>query len=267
MADPGFPENLRWLCSFEASVSEACRGMQINRQQFSKYLAGSSRPSDRNLRRICTYFRVEIADLHLPHDEFLLSEAATSRTEERSVRTESFGLQAAFENQRTALRSYLGGYHCYFKSFNWPGRIHCALTLMHDRDGSIYTRTIERYHDPLTGSLFLSKYSGQATFLYGRIFIVEFQTLAKDTIIETVLYPQRRTALNVMPGVTFGVSAHHRGPHMETIVWKYLGANVDLRLAMEGVGLHDPRSRAVDPAVRTILANSEKGVQEPLEAS
>lgn len=267
MADPGLPENLRWLCSFEQSVSEACRGMQINRQQFSKYLAGTSKPSDRNLRRICSYFEIQVSDLHLPHDEFLLSASAVSRADETHIRTENFGLQAAFENQRGALRNYLGGYHCYFNSFSWPGRIHCALSFMFDCNGSIHTRTIERYHDPQTNSLFLSKYSGQAACLYGRIFIVEFQTLARDTIIETVLYPQPRTALNMISGVTFGVSDHHRRPHMETIVWKYLGATVDLRLAMEGVGLHDPLSPAVDPAVHSILANAEYGSSRPLDAS
>jgi transcriptional regulator with XRE-family HTH domain len=49
-----FVRNLKLMCSYAPSISEACRSMGINRQQFTKYLNGTSRPSARNLRRICT---------------------------------------------------------------------------------------------------------------------------------------------------------------------------------------------------------------------
>ena len=53
-----FPENLAYLCGFHASIAEVCRRLAINRQQFNKYLAGTSRPSRCNMRRICDMWGV-----------------------------------------------------------------------------------------------------------------------------------------------------------------------------------------------------------------
>src|SRR5260221_599391 len=48
-----FATNLRLLCGRHRSVSEVCRRLAINRQQFNKYLAGPSLPSSATLVRIC----------------------------------------------------------------------------------------------------------------------------------------------------------------------------------------------------------------------
>ncbi|MEM8878188.1 MAG: helix-turn-helix transcriptional regulator [Pseudomonadota bacterium] len=58
-----FAHNLRVLCDAEPSVSAVCRGMGVNRQQFSRYLAGTSLPNRKNLDRICEYFGVSAASL------------------------------------------------------------------------------------------------------------------------------------------------------------------------------------------------------------
>ena len=70
MGNEIFAENLRLLCSYEKSVSEVCRSVNINRQQFSKYLSGANQPSSNNLRRICDHFQVQQAELYLPCEEF-----------------------------------------------------------------------------------------------------------------------------------------------------------------------------------------------------
>lgn len=51
-------QNLRLICAREKSVSEICREIGINRQQFGKYLSGRSRPSQNNMHRICQHFGV-----------------------------------------------------------------------------------------------------------------------------------------------------------------------------------------------------------------
>ena len=62
-------QNLKLLCSFEKSISQVCRAIGINRQQFSKYLSGASQPSAYNLNQICDHFSIRPADLYLPADE------------------------------------------------------------------------------------------------------------------------------------------------------------------------------------------------------
>src|SRR5262245_55043078 len=50
------PENLRTLCERAGTVSDMCRKIGINRQQFNKYLAGTHAPSKSNLRAIASFF-------------------------------------------------------------------------------------------------------------------------------------------------------------------------------------------------------------------
>jgi len=61
--------NLSRLCEGEDSIAAVCRATQINRQQFNRYLAGSSIPNGRNLEKICRYFRTDVSELFRPHRE------------------------------------------------------------------------------------------------------------------------------------------------------------------------------------------------------
>lgn len=63
--------NLRLLCSHYRSIAEVCRKLAINRAQFNKYLAGQSRPTPYNLKRICDFFGVEDYELLLPPEQFV----------------------------------------------------------------------------------------------------------------------------------------------------------------------------------------------------
>ncbi len=254
MIESDFCKNLSFLCTYEASVSEACRVMGINRQQFSKYLNGTSTPSNKNMHKICDYFEIRLSDLYLPEGEFQQTEAIIHRQmQSKSSRPMPGPLAMAFQNQGRSLSKYLGLYLCYFHSFSWKGRILCAVTHLFEKDGIVQTKTIERSRDPDDNAFFLSKYRGQATLLGNRIFVVEFQELAKDAIVETILYPMSRSRLTYMQGVTFGVSSQRRHPYMSKSVWKYLGPNADTKEALKMVGVHDISSRLVDPQVRNYL--------------
>lgn len=59
-------ENLKLLTGYYKSVAEVCRRLEINRQQFNKYLNGSTLPSRHTFQRICNFFGVEDYELLLP---------------------------------------------------------------------------------------------------------------------------------------------------------------------------------------------------------
>ncbi len=61
-----FADNLRALCARHGSIAAVCSGIGMNRQQFNKYLAGSTLPNAPALERICGFFRVEPASLFQP---------------------------------------------------------------------------------------------------------------------------------------------------------------------------------------------------------
>jgi transcriptional regulator with XRE-family HTH domain len=53
-----FADNLRALCARHGSIAAVCSGIGMNRQQFNKYLAGSTLPNAPALERICGFFKV-----------------------------------------------------------------------------------------------------------------------------------------------------------------------------------------------------------------
>ncbi len=254
MIDGDFAKNLRLVCGFEKSVSEVCRSVGINRQQFSKYLNNSSRPSPYNLQRIADYFAIEPLDLHLSHDQFSdRMRFHPGRVGKLSRSPQNQPLMKAFPGDLAKLRRYLGYYLVYFHSFSWDGFILCSVSHVFEVDGMICTKMIERARDPAEGTLYLSKYDGQMSLLGNRIFVVEHQSLANDAIVETVLQPIERSQLVLLRGTTLGLSSTRRETYVSRCVWKHIGTNVDLRAALEAVGLIQIEGNSIDPKILRIL--------------
>ena len=60
-------ENLRRLCESHASVSAVCRGLDINRTQFERYLQGITVPNKKTAKLICDYFGIDEDELYQNH--------------------------------------------------------------------------------------------------------------------------------------------------------------------------------------------------------
>lgn len=56
--------NLRRLVSSHASVAAVCRGLNMNRTQFERYLQGKSMPNRATAKLICDYFRIDEDELY-----------------------------------------------------------------------------------------------------------------------------------------------------------------------------------------------------------
>ncbi|MBZ9742145.1 MULTISPECIES: helix-turn-helix domain-containing protein [unclassified Mesorhizobium] len=56
--------NLRRLVGSHPSVSAVCRGLNMNRSQFERYLQGKSLPNRATARLICDYFRIDEDELY-----------------------------------------------------------------------------------------------------------------------------------------------------------------------------------------------------------
>ena len=70
MPHENFSINLRIVCDQQISVAHICRKMEINRQQFNKYLSGQIYPSKYNLNTICQYFQLSEKEFNLKSNEF-----------------------------------------------------------------------------------------------------------------------------------------------------------------------------------------------------
>ena len=58
-----FAENLRAMCARHGSIAAVCRALAMNRQQFNKYLSGSTLPNVATLEKICGFFGIEAESL------------------------------------------------------------------------------------------------------------------------------------------------------------------------------------------------------------
>ena len=248
-------QNLRLLCRSQRSVSEVCRRIGINRQQFGRYLSGAGRPSAHNLQRICDYFGVTEADLLIEPTEF--REKLRART--RGHRTAAGGpaldraLRGIFPGDAHLLKRYLGLYHYYFRSPTWPGHVIRGLVQLRGRDGLVWSRSVTRTRDRSAGVLYRSSYMGLATMLHDRIFLVEVQKTALDAVVETILYPAARSRGAAIRGVTFGVSFPTGDPYMAPIVWQPLGPAVHVREALKRVGVFGAGDVRIDRNVLAVL--------------
>lgn len=61
-----FSKTLKSLCGTKGSINMVCQGLGINRQQFAKYLSGSTLPSIYAVQRMAEYFEVEASIFFAP---------------------------------------------------------------------------------------------------------------------------------------------------------------------------------------------------------
>ncbi|WP_460060588.1 helix-turn-helix domain-containing protein [Pseudomonas sp. H2_H09] len=87
-----FSQNLRLLCGYYKSVAMVCRSLDINRQQFNKYLGAQAAPSLFTLRKICAFFGVDEDEIFSEHESFraLLSRQRAAREPDSAVPADFF---------------------------------------------------------------------------------------------------------------------------------------------------------------------------------
>ena len=233
-----FSNNLQFLCSYEKSVSTLCRNININRQQFNKYLKGISTPSSYNLRKICNYFHIDMEEIHMNHSEFIKLKDLANNTD--SDYKSTFFTKSLFSSGVKNIRKYLGDYHTYYYSPNIEGESYImrAFSRLYEIDGMVFSKTIEYFTDPVEDAVFFAKYNGQVAYLNNRLFILEYENLVKDAIVETILFPMNRTHSKLLHGVTFGLSSKKHNPFVSRCVWKHVKESSSVKENIASLGLY-----------------------------
>ena len=246
-----FTLNLRLLSSKHRSVADICRQMKLNRQQFNKYLAGSSLPSAQNLRRIAIFFGVEEGDLFQSHNDFAKHILSTPTVDVMPVALQKFWETQYSKRSITAasLKRYCGYYHLHFRSPAWPNRIIRSVAVIYQQDGRTYIRNLERLvrrDKPHLGN-FVVKYHGIVMLEGDRIFTVDRPDVGDGTIALTVLYPSQRQHLVLLHGLVLAVTAGSgRQPYASRIVFSFLGKTPDVREAIGACGVFSVDSEEID---------------------
>ncbi len=246
-----FSENLRSLCAEYGNVSQICRDIGLNRQQFNRYINGSSLPSAHNLRRIARHFDLTEAQLFAPPETF---EAALRRAQPNPDETPSEAFLAPYRGQQKSLKRYLGFYHSYFCTPSWEGKIFCALVRLGEKDGLITVRSHENATSPDRSLRQISRYEGLVTMRGNRIFVTEHERTREGSIAQTILYTAHRQQLKYLRGMTMGLAWRpYPHPYSTKTIWKRLDERVSPREAIAACGIFPEHSTRIDPTIRKFL--------------
>ncbi len=254
-------ENMRYLCHQKASISEVCRDLAINRQQFNKYLSGVSRPSSANLNKICRYFNCDENTIGLPHAQFIQYMEHPSQRERQSYPSQLMELmEVAYPKVDSELMRYQGFYHVYCHSIGFPGYITKSLAHFYIKDDRMFCKTIERMTkvEEEKGPGFTFKYFGAVSLLSDRIYLIEMESLLKKNLFMTVLYPAYQPKFQFINGVSTGVaSTHGRDPASRYTTYEFLGKSINIRQGLKACGLFKSDSEAISDEVKNRLTPRE----------
>lgn len=254
--DENFSRNLRSLCADVGSISQICRDIGINRQQFNRYLNGSGMPSAHNLRRIARHFDLSEETLFATPSAF--DKAIRSTLPDQGDRTAEAFL-APYRNQQKNLRRYLGFYHSFFCTPSWEGRIFCSLVRFTEKDGLITCRSYENATSGDESVKQISRYQGLVTLRGNRIFITEHEQAHEGSVAQTILYTAHRQQLKYLRGMTMGVAWRpYPHPYAARTIWKKLSERVSAREAIAACGTYPAQSLQIEPTIRNHL-NTQTG--------
>lgn len=250
-----FTLNLRDACATRRSISQVCREIGINRQQFNRYISGEARPSAHNVTRIAAYFGVSPQDFELLPRQF---EARMRRPDRHH--SEAGLLLEGFPGDTVGLRRHIGYYQTYHLSLSWPGRVVCSCARIYE-EGSIRVKSIERIRDATNEIWQFSKYVGLVTFWRNRIFIAERSVGRQPMLSQTILMPFEVHQRVYLRGTTMGVSWRKENlPYASRMIWRHIGQEPDLRQMLSRCGLLSFGSRQLPATVRNFLDTPEAEV-------
>lgn len=258
MIQTNFQRNLRLLTNYSVSISDICRRVQINRQQYHRYLSGAVRPSPRQMLKLCDHFGVEESEMLMEHAQFREIIAVRRHSGAALDPLGGFivGLSCINPRSTRLLEPHLGFYYSYFRPVEFPDMVLRSLVSVFTRAGFVYVKTIENYSAVKRRSRRILKHTGVMYHTGERIIVHEREAIVGQMMWTTILLPSRPDQASVMPGLTLGVSSGaKRDVACYRVIWEALGHPVDIRSALSGAGLYDLTSPVIPRDIRAAIAN------------
>lgn len=252
-------QNLKLLCSYSGSISAACRGIGISRQQFTKYLSAKAVPSLRTIRRICDYFGLDDWELMLEPTEFkeLIALKPKENDTSNSPLAEFFMLEPdELEKSKENLKRFEGYYYNHFMPRYADRCIVRSLVHIFFDKGQCYLKNIERYDDGSGNAASVVKYQGIIQYSVGRLFLYEREASMRRMSWQSVLYTTDLKTVRYLSGLSMGITSNSkRDIACYRVIFQFLGKDIDKRRALGGCGRYDSDSREIPPFIRNRIRN------------
>lgn len=257
-----FSANLRLLCDRESSISQVCRKIGINRQQFNKYLSGRHMPSGGNVRLIANHFGLSPELLFEDHDRFLaLVDGNFFETLDhlrKSPQVIHF-LETATVSSKIEMGEYLGCYDRYHYSSIYTRRILRSSFCMY-RNGDFlnhyYVERFPSYENP-SRTAYIFKYHGFSFVLDDRVFTIDFETVQRNEFTFGIFSSVQRSSKRFLFGIVSGVAATmFRQPFSTRAVLHYRKPGLLTRAELETASALDMNDPSIPREARDYLGES-----------
>jgi transcriptional regulator with XRE-family HTH domain len=256
-AADGFAENLRKYCQKKASIALVCRETQIHRQQFNKYLSGTSFPNAHNLSKICKYLGVTAEALFVTKPATQMPSAFATKNHAAPLKQDlQFNSENILQRQNfassdvpQAIRE--GSYFCYFP---YPGHGNLLLRSyirVWKNDGAlVFSRStrVGRYGDK------------NSSMTRGRHFGMVVQSSDEVSFVgRNKQAPHQVSLINIDCKTIF--DRHHFGIAMT----RAAGNSIACRMALEFLGPIHP-TRSIVRSLGLVQANDDSVKKEIRQA-
>lgn len=207
-----FAANLRLICEQRGTISQICRKIRINRQQFNKYLSGRHQPSAANVRLIANHFGLSPAVLMVDHDSFrALVDGNYFNTFDRLRQAPQVlrFLDTALSVPEAETDALLGVYDRYHYSSIYPRRILRASFCVYRAGDLLQHAYIERFpsYDDCVRTDYVFKYHGFVVPIEDRVFTIDFESVQRNEMTFGILSAVHRNSKRFMFGITSGIAA------------------------------------------------------------
>ena len=254
-----FCVNLQLCCDHYRSVSELCRRLKINRQQFHRYLAGTAVPSRHNYKLISDFFGLEAEHLFMPSAAFAASFKPRAMAEPAPATRSWDNLRrAVFGDGLLQLADYQGFYFKYFYTYIGGHRIKRELVHWYESEGALVSSVKQRYlGEDETGeasSAFIT-YRGVVGSLGDRLINIDYHRGTGREASTMFLYPRGRKSRR-RNGLTLSVGHDPaRSIAAARVVMDFIGTDIDLRSALSSLGTFNLDEPSVPAAIKRAVRN------------
>lgn len=254
-----FAANLRFLCEQHGSISEVCRKIKINRQQFNKYLSGAHIPSDANIRIIANFFGLSTTMLFSNTDE--LRTLVEGNFFHAMMTAKNMKKMAGFLSDMvvgtTTYESELVGvYDRYQFSSIYRGQILKSVFCMYRNNEFMQHYYVERFpsYEAHGKTEYVFKYYGLCFALEDRLFTIDFETIQRNEMTFGVYATVKRNRKKFMFGIGSGIAAtQFRQPYATRVVLHYRGPGLIMRDHLDSGTVLDRNSPEIPKEVLQYL--------------
>ncbi|QRZ16072.1 helix-turn-helix transcriptional regulator (plasmid) [Paracoccus methylovorus] len=257
-----FAANLRLLCDRQGSISQICRKLGINRQQFNKYLSGRHMPSSGNIRLIANYFGLGPEVLFSEHERFrALVDGNFFDVLDHLRRAPQVArfLDTVAVSTKIDMGEYVGCYDRYQYSSIYARKIlRSAFCIFQSGDflNHYYIERFPSYDDP-SRTEYIFKYHGFTFPVEDRVFTIDFETVQRNEFTFGIFSTVQRSAKRFMFGIVSGVAATmFRQPFSTRAVLHYRRPGLLSRAELQATTTLDMNDASIPREAREYLGES-----------